>query len=112
MLSQFKFITEFPCLVNNRSHLSAISAHKNIAYRLMPPSRLQAAIKLDVSAVSCVSRIFMMFRGISDEEMADFAAAGEKEAINQNWREILEWSDITKDKQAFRAFEMSILEVA
>ncbi|CAL1704547.1 unnamed protein product [Somion occarium] len=96
--------------INN--NLTAFATHKNIAYRFMTPSKIAAAIDISVTAENCIfTRLFMMFRGVPDEEMADFAGAGEKEAIQFNWREHIGWSEMSKDPTQFRVLETSILEL-
>ena len=91
--------------------MSAFSAHKSIAYRIMSPSRLARAIDISVTADPCVwTRIFVMFRGVSEDEMVDFVSAGEKEAMNFDWRAHVGWTEASKDQDMFRVLEVSILE--
>lgn len=91
--------------------MAAFSAHKNIAYRFMPPSRLCKAIDISVTYDLCIwTRVFLMFRGISDMEMGEFVGAGEKEAINHNWRAAIGWTEESKNHHNFRVMELSILE--
>lgn len=79
----------------------------------MSPSRLSAAINVSLKADQYVfTRIFLMFRGISDDERDDFAVAGEKEAWNQNWRQVIEWQEASRDNKQFRVLEVSVLEVS
>lgn len=76
-LTRFLFFALLMCHLLLSNHLSAFSAHRNIAYRLMSPSRLSAAINVSLKADQYVfTRIFLMFRGISDDERDDFAVAG------------------------------------
>ncbi|KAH7910180.1 hypothetical protein BJ138DRAFT_1153526 [Hygrophoropsis aurantiaca] len=96
--------------INN--NLSAFSAHKNIAYRFLPPTRIAAAVDISVTSEPCVfTRLFLIFRGLSDDDLGLFAGAGEKEANSVNWREIVGWSENSKDPTQFRVLETSILEV-
>lgn len=58
----------------------------------MPPERLSAAISVSVSAEPVAfRRIFLMWRGVSDDEMPLFEAAGasEKEAEDKDWCALL-----------------------
>ena len=48
--------------------------------------------------------------GRMDEEMDDWAAAGEKEAVQHNWREVVRWNEASKDSHQFRILEVSVLE--
>lgn len=43
--------------------------------------------------------------------MGTFAGAGEKEANAMNWREVVGWTELSKDNTAFRILETSVLEV-
>ncbi|THH08658.1 hypothetical protein EW146_g8924 [Bondarzewia mesenterica] len=95
------------------THLHDFSAHKNIAYRFLSPARIAAAIDMSVTADDCVfTRLFLIFRGLSDDDLGIFAGAGEKEANAHNWRELVGWSENSKDPTAFRVLETSVLEVS
>ncbi|KZV86550.1 hypothetical protein EXIGLDRAFT_653127 [Exidia glandulosa HHB12029] len=95
------------------SNLCHWNAHRNIAYRFMSPNRLRAAIDVAVTTESCAfMRLFLMYRGVADEEMPAFAGAGEKEAMAHNWKDIVEWSERMKDSKEFRVLETAILEIA
>ncbi|CAK5277408.1 unnamed protein product [Mycena citricolor] len=94
------------------SNISAFSAHKNIAYRFLSPSRIAAAIDISVTHDPCIfTRLFLIFRGLSDDDAGVFAGAGEKEANAVNWREVVGWSEESKDSTLFRLLETSVLEV-
>lgn len=96
----------------NSNNLSAFAAHKNIAYRFLSPGKIAAAVDISVTADPCVfTRLFLIFRGLSDEDAALFDGAGEKEANSANWREVVGWSEDAKDPTMFRVLETSILEV-
>ena len=78
----------------------------------MPPSKIAAAIDISVTVENCVfTRLFLMFRGLSDDELAMFEGRGEKEANQVNWREQIGWSELSKDPSQFRVLETSILEI-
>ncbi|EAU88488.1 hypothetical protein CC1G_04194 [Coprinopsis cinerea okayama7 len=97
--------------VNN--NMSAFASHKNIAYRFLGPSKIAAAIDITVTSDPCVfTRIFLIFRGVSDDEMSNFDTAGEKEANSYNWRETIGWSEDSKDTTVFRVLETTVLEVS
>ena len=92
--------------------MAAFSAHRNIAYRFMSPSKIAAAIDISVTVENCVfTRLFLMFRGVTDDELGLFSGAGEKEANAMNWREVVGWSELSKDQTHFRVLETSVLEV-
>uniref|UniRef100_D8PT28 Expressed protein n=3 Tax=Schizophyllum commune (strain H4-8 / FGSC 9210) TaxID=578458 RepID=D8PT28_SCHCM len=97
--------------INN--NINAFAAHKNIAYRFLSPTRIAAAIDISVTADNCVfTRLFLIFRGLTDDDMGLFAGAGEKEANAMNWRQVVGWSEESKDSTMFRVLETSVLEVS
>ncbi|KAF9052839.1 hypothetical protein BJ165DRAFT_1443429 [Panaeolus papilionaceus] len=97
--------------INN--NISSFSQHKNIAYRFLSPSRIAAAVDISVTTEPCVfTRLFLIFRGLTDDEMGPFSNAGEKEANQFNWREVIGWSEHSKDAEMFRVLETSILDVS
>lgn len=92
--------------------MNAFSTHRNIAYRFMQPHKIAAAIDISVTVENCVfTRLFLMFRGLTDDELSMFAGAGEKEANQVNWRDRVGWSELSKDSTQFRLLETSVLEV-
>jgi hypothetical protein len=91
--------------------MSAFCAHKNIAYRFLSPGKIAAAIDISLSAEAVFTRLFLIFRGLSDDDVGVFAGAGEKEANQVNWREMVGWSENSKDTTLFRVLETSVLEV-
>ncbi|TFY72650.1 hypothetical protein EVG20_g325 [Dentipellis fragilis] len=93
------------------THLHSFAAHKNIAYRFLSPSRIAAAIDMSVTAECVFTRLFLIYRGITEDDMGIFAGAGEKEANSYNWREVVGWSENSKDPTLFRVLETSVLEV-
>ncbi|KAH9966801.1 hypothetical protein BC827DRAFT_1178475 [Russula dissimulans] len=94
------------------THIHDFSKHKNIAYRFLSPGKIAAAIDMSVTADPCVfTRIFLIFRGIPEDDMGFFSGAGEKEAIAQNWREVVGWTENSKDAALFRVLETSVLEI-
>ncbi|KIP09610.1 hypothetical protein PHLGIDRAFT_126197 [Phlebiopsis gigantea 11061_1 CR5-6] len=96
--------------INN--NMSAFAQHRNIAYRFLSPSKIAAAIDISVTAENCVfTRLFLMFRGLSEDELGLFEGRGEKEANQVNWREQIGWSELSKDPTQFRVLETSILEL-
>jgi hypothetical protein len=91
--------------------MSSFSAHKNIAYRFLAPSKVAAAIDISVTSGCVFTRLFLIFRGLSDDDVGIFAGAGEKEANSVNWRDVVGWSEHSKDTEQFRMLETSVLEV-
>jgi hypothetical protein len=95
----------------NSNNMSAFSAHKNIAYRFLSPGKIAAAIDISLTTDCVFTRLFLIFRGLSDDDVGVFAGAGEKEANQANWRDIVGWSENSKDTTLFRLLETSVLEV-
>jgi hypothetical protein len=94
------------------THIHEFSKHKNIAYRFLSPGKIAAAVDMSVTADPCVfTRLFLIFRGIPEDDMAIFSGAGEKEANLQNWREVVGWTENSKDTQLFRVLETTVLEI-
>ncbi|KAI0065379.1 hypothetical protein BV25DRAFT_1821776 [Artomyces pyxidatus] len=95
------------------THLHDFAQHKNIAYRFLSPAKIAAAIDMSVTADPCVfTRLFLIFRGVTEDDMGIFAGAGEKEANSANWREVVGWSENSKDPSMFRVLETTVLEVS
>jgi hypothetical protein len=57
------------------------------------------------------TRLFLIFRGLSDDDVGCSRERGRKEANQANWREIVGWSENSKDMTLFRVLETSVLEV-
>ena len=94
------------------THIHEFSKHKNIAYRFLSPGKIASAIDMSVTADPCVfTRLFLIFRGIPEDDMGIFSGAGEKEANMQNWREVVGWTEDSKDATTFRVLETSVLEI-
>ncbi|KAG6851011.1 hypothetical protein H0H93_004498 [Arthromyces matolae] len=94
------------------SNMGAFAQHKNIAYRFLSQGKIASAIDIAVTTDPCVfTRLFLIFRGLTDDEVGAFAGATEKEANSVNWREIVDWQEDSKDPTLFRILETSVLEV-
>jgi hypothetical protein len=92
--------------------MSSFASHKNIAYRFLGPAKIAAAIDISVTVDECkFTRLFLIFRGVSEDDLGLFAGAGEKEANQYNWREVVGWSEHSKDTTQFRVLEVSVLEL-
>lgn len=65
-----------------------------------------------MAADPCVfTRLFLIWRGVNDDELGNFSEAGEKEANVFNWREVIGWSEDMKDPNLLRILELSIMDV-
>jgi hypothetical protein len=94
------------------SNLSSFACFPNIAYRFLSPAQIANAIDIHVSVQDCIfTRLFLIWRGLSDDDLEEFANRGEKEANAVNWRDTVGWSENSKDAALFRLTEMSIMEV-
>lgn len=93
-------------------NMASFSAYPNIAYRFLSPAKISSAIDISVTADQCIfTRLFFLFRGVSEDEMSNFITAGEKEANQYNWREVIGWSEFSKDVAHFRVLEISTMEL-
>ena len=59
-----------------------------------------------------MTRLFLIWRGVSDDDLSLFSGAGEKEANVHNWREVVGWQEESKDQSIFRLLETSVLEIS
>jgi hypothetical protein len=92
--------------------MSAFGSYRNIAYRFLSPEKIAAAIDIAVTVDNCVfTRLFLVFRGLSDEDAEMFAGAGEREANSRDWRKVVGLSAGSRDAERFRMLEVSVLEV-
>jgi hypothetical protein len=110
--------SHFPCYVTDTdflplsNNIASWSTHKNIAYRFLTPAKIAAAIDITVQVNPCTfTRLFLIWRGINDDDLGDFTTAGEKEANVFNWREVIGWSEHMKDPDLFRILELSIMDI-
>jgi len=93
------------------NNIQTFIAHQNIAYRFMSPARLTAAIDLAVSLENVAwTRLFLLFKGVSDEEMDSYAGSGEKEAAQFNWKDTVGWTEHCRDQGMVRIFETGIMD--
>lgn len=77
----------------------------------MSPARLTAAIDLAVSLENVAwTRLFLLFKGVSDEEMDSYAGSGEKEAAQFNWKDTVGWTEHCRDQGMVRIFETGIMD--
>ena len=89
------------------TNFSAFSNYRHIAYRFMSPKAINRAIELWCTQSQVHwTRIFFMWRGVSDDELPSFK--GEKEANDKDWRSVVEWKP--HDADAFSVLEVSAIE--
>ncbi|EJU05587.1 hypothetical protein DACRYDRAFT_74849 [Dacryopinax primogenitus] len=98
--------TNFIC-----NNINAFSHHKTIAFRLMSPKRLSSAIDISVTTdPSTCTRVFLLWRGLPDDELPLFDGRGAKEAAAFDWRDEIGWTEAALDAKNFRILELSIME--
>ena len=94
------------------THIHEFSKHKNIAYRFLSPGKIAAAIDMSVTTDPFVfTRLFLIVRGVPEDDMGIFSRAGEKEANAQYWREVVGRTENSKDSTLFRILETSVLGI-
>lgn len=81
----------------------------------MPPKAINRAIELFCThkGSSIVwTRIFFMWRGLSDEAEAEFldGGKGEKAAMEKDWKSVVEWKEESRDPNMFGVWEVSSIE--
>ncbi|KAF9563453.1 hypothetical protein CPC08DRAFT_323610 [Agrocybe pediades] len=94
--------------------LLSILKHKNIAFRFVPQASYEQAAPLTVSpSPDVVSRVFMVFQGVSDEEVPQWTKATAKVEEDVSF-----WEDVvgidrkrTTDASLFRVVEWGGMEV-
>lgn len=97
------------------NNFPAFSLHRNIAFRFMPPKNINRAIELWCTHTVPITwtRIFFMWRGVSDDELASSfisAGMGEKEANEKDWKEVIEYKEEASDRELFSVLEVSAIE--
>ena len=99
-------------LPSSSNNMNSFSSYRNIAYRFLSPTKVAAAVDIEVGTEPCTfTRLFLIFRGLTDDEMTVFEGAGIKEANAYNWREVVGWSEHSKDPEMLRVLETLVLEV-
>ena len=88
--------------------------HEHVALRFLPQRGYEQAAKLDVTpAPDVVTRVFMLFRGVCEDEVNEWKAAGNDEIFKPE-----EWKDLVgvdvaraRDEGLFRVLEWGGMEV-
>ena len=57
------------------------------------------------------SVLYVRYRGIPEQELGAFAGAGEKDIPEDHWRNLIGWQEASQNKEFFRIFETSVLEI-
>ncbi|KAF8603243.1 hypothetical protein BDV93DRAFT_544909 [Ceratobasidium sp. AG-I] len=94
--------------------LPDLSKHKHIAIRFLPQREYEAAAPLNVIPVpDVVTRVFMLFRGVDEDQLESWRAARELASESAElWREVV-GVDIRRalDSSLFRVLEWGGMEV-
>ncbi|KAL0065789.1 hypothetical protein AAF712_007277 [Marasmius tenuissimus] len=94
--------------------LPSFLKHKYIALRFLPQVEYEAAAPLDITPTpDVVTRIFMLFRGVKHEVVADWKEAVERAAEDHAfWRDVVNVDvDTASDESLFRVLEWGGMEV-
>lgn len=97
-----------------RYWLPSLLKHPNVALCFVPQSAYEQAARLDVlPAPDVVTRIFMLFKGVPDDETVDWPTAKAKAASGVDW-----WQDVVGvnigralDPSLYRLLEWGGMEV-
>ena len=97
-----------------RYWLPSILKHKTVALRFLPQAAYEKAAPLDVSpSPDVITRIFMLFQGIDDDELGLWSASQVKASEDVGFWVNVVGVDVgrTVDKQLFRVVEWGGMEV-
>jgi hypothetical protein len=97
-----------------RYWLPSILKHKYIALRFVPQSTYEQAASLEISPrPDVVTRVFMLFKGVREEQLASWSGAQIRAEID-----VVRWADIVgvelariSDTNLFRVLEWGGMEV-
>ena len=98
-MSSPKLIIRTHLFASHSNNYPSFSLYRNIAYRFMPPKSINRAIELYCTHHTPSSvvwtRLFFMWRGITDDELAEFVrdGKGEKEAREKDWKSVVDWKE-------------------
>lgn len=95
--------------------LPAILKHSNIALRFLPQRIYELAAPLKITPTpTIISRVFMLFRGLSNEEASQgewqSAKCGGERPVD-HWREIVGYDEMILVEEVFRVLEWGGMEV-
>ncbi|ORY29782.1 hypothetical protein BCR39DRAFT_588155 [Naematelia encephala] len=95
------------------SWLPSVTRHKNIAYKILSPGQLSPSSNLTIIPPPHVLfRIFILFRGVPDDEMKEWSNRGVVHAeMGLDWRNTIGWSEDLKNDELFRIIEYGAMEV-
>ncbi|KAI0310074.1 hypothetical protein OF83DRAFT_917441 [Amylostereum chailletii] len=88
--------------------------HKHVALRFVPQDSYEAAAPMKVTpAPAVITRVFMLFRGVSEDEIPVWAEAKDRSELSvEHWREVVGVdSGRAEDGDLFRVLEWGGMEV-
>ncbi|KDR73265.1 hypothetical protein GALMADRAFT_251860 [Galerina marginata CBS 339.88] len=94
--------------------LPSMLKHKNIAFRFIPQASYEHAAPLEVSpSPDVVTRVFMVFQGVADEDLGQWSAATSKAGADVSWWREVVGVDLERalDEKLFRVLEWGGMEV-
>lgn len=96
-----------------RYWLGDFNRHSNIALRFLPQDEYSPAAPLETTpAAQVATRVFMLFRGIKDEKMENWAQAKSRtEDGAVDWPKVIGIDERMSDKSLFRVLEWGGMEV-
>ncbi|EJD48471.1 hypothetical protein AURDEDRAFT_122845 [Auricularia subglabra TFB-10046 SS5] len=98
--------------VHSKYWLPDMQRHKHVAPRFLPQQEYEQAAELEVSPASAaVTRVFMLFCGLGDDEGNAWRATSMDASIPACWRSIVGASGRAADKTVFRVLEWGGMEV-
>lgn len=99
-----------PC----RYWLPSILKHQHLAFRFLPQASYEEAAPLEISpSPDVITRVFMIFQGVVEEELQDWAGASSRASEDvAHWRKVVGVDlERTLDVNLFRVLEWGGMEV-
>lgn len=92
--------------------LPDITKHKHIALRFLSQEEYEQVARLDISPTpAAVTRVFMLFRGLLDEDARTWRAASMSADNPSYWKRVVGVQDCAADETLYRALEWGGMEV-
>ena len=86
--------------------LPSLNKHKFMALRFLPQHEYETAAPLTIEPKpDVVTRVFMLFKGIKDEDMMRWCAS----ASTQDWKRVVGVTAAAEDESKFRVLECELV---
>ena len=104
------------CILNNfcRYWLPSILKHQHLAFRFLPQASYEEAAPLEISpSPDVITRVFMIFTGVAEEELQNWTGASCRASEDVvHWRKIVGVDlERSSDINLFRVLEWGGMEI-